>query len=217
MGRRVKEAYCVTGTANGADSAAEALLRLLEGRRSAAPGQLGEPGPDPAQLRRLLAIASRAPDHGGLEPWRFILIEGDARARASARLADCHALENAAMAPEKRAKFTAVMGRIFLAAPTVVAVVSHGDPAATIPIFEQELSAGAVCMNLLTAAHAMGFDAGWVTGFAASNPLAMAALGAEAGEKIAGLIHIGTARERPAERKRPDLDAIATRWRDTGA
>ena len=115
----------------------------------------------------MLAYACRAPDHGMLEPWRFIVIEGDARHRASERLAACYAIENAGMEPGKLEKFTAIMARIFSAAPVVVIVVSRTDRDAKIPVFEQELSAGAVCMNLLTAAHAMGFAANWVTGFAA--------------------------------------------------
>jgi nitroreductase len=162
----------------------------------------------------MLAYACRAPDHGALEPWRFIVIEGDARRSASERLSQCYAIENAGMEASKLEKFTAIMARVFCAAPVVVIVVSRPDRNAKIPVFEQELSAGAVCMNLLTAAHAMGFGANWVTGFAAQSEGARVALGVAAGEKIAGVIHIGTARERPAERKRPDLDAITARWAD---
>jgi nitroreductase len=192
--------------------AEDSLLELLESRRSAGAGLIGEPGPSEGQLRRMLGIACRAPDHGSLEPWRFIAIAGDARRRASERLAECYAVENAAMERAKLEKFTAIMARVFSASPVVVIVVSRPDPAAKIPVFEQELSAGAVCMNLLTAAHAFGFDANWVTGFAASSPGARDVLGIKAGEKIAGVVHIGVARERPAERKRPDLDAITTWW-----
>ncbi len=194
--------------------AEKALLALLECRRSVAVGLIGEPGPSEAELRRMLAYACRAPDHGALEPWRFIVIEGDARHRAGELLSACYAIENAGMEPSKLAKFTAVMARVFLAAPVVVIVVSRPDRSARIPVFEQELSAGAVCMNLLTAAHAMGFAANWVTGFAAYSEGAREVLGLAAGERIAGVIHIGTALEKPAERKRPDLDAIATRWGD---
>jgi nitroreductase len=190
----------------------EQLLSLLESRRSAGAGLIGEPGPGEGELRRMLAIACRAPDHGALEPWRFVIVAGDARRSASERLAECYASENAAMEREKLAKFTAIMARVFVASPVAVIVVSRPDPAARIPVFEQELSAGAVCMNLLTAAHAMGFAAFWVTGFAASSPCARAVLGVEAGEKIAGVVHIGSERARPAERKRPDLDAITTWW-----
>ncbi|MGA2636697.1 nitroreductase family protein [Methylocella sp.] len=197
--------------------AEKALLALLESRRSTAVGLIGEPGPSEAELRRMLAYACRAPDHGALEPWRFIVIEGGARRRASERLSECYAAENATMEPAKRAKFMAIMARVFCAAPVVVIVVSRPDRNAKIPVFEQELSAGAVCMNLLTAAHAIGFSANWVTGFAAYSAGAREVLGIAAGEKIAGVIHIGTALEKPAERKRPDLDAITTRWSDKSA
>ena len=194
------------------ERAENALLTLLESRRSAGVGLIGEPGPSEAELRRMLAYACRAPDHGALEPWRFIVIEGDGRRRAGELLSACYVIENAAMEPSRLAKFTAVMARVFLAAPVVVIVVSRPDRSARIPVFEQELSAAAVCMNLLTAAHAMGFAANWVTGFAAYSGGAREVLGVGAGERIAGVIHIGTALETPAERRRPDLDAITTRW-----
>ncbi len=199
------------------DVAKDALLELLETRRSAGVGAIGDPGPSEAQLRRLLTIACRAPDHGGLEPWRFILIAGDARKDASQRLAECYAHENTAMEPARLEKFTAVMSRVFNASPVTAIIVSRSDPSAKIPVFEQELSAGAVCMNLLIAANAMGFDANWVTGFAALSPGARAVLRLAEGERVAGVVFIGTAKERQTERKRPDLDAITTWWRpDTG-
>jgi nitroreductase len=192
----------------------DSLLALLESRRSAGVGSIGEPGPSETELRRMLAYACRAPDHGALEPWRFIVIEGDARRRASERLSQCYAIENAGMDAPKLEKFTAIMSRVLCTAPVVVIVVSRPDRNAKIPVFEQELSAGAVCMNLLTAAHALGFGANWVTGFTAHSESARGVLHVSAGEKIAGVVHIGTARERPAERKRPDLDAITSRWAD---
>ncbi|PNG26649.1 nitroreductase family protein [Methylocella silvestris] len=198
-------------TQNGA-SDGEALLSLMETRRSAAVAAIGEPGPDDGQLRRILTIACRAPDHGALEPWRFILIEGEARADASREVARSYAVEYAATEPAKLQKFTALMARIFIAAPVTIIVVSSPDPAAKISLFEQELSAGAVCMNLLTAANALGFDANWVTGFAATSVGARALFGVRAHEKVAGVIFLGTAKERPAERKRPDIDAIVSRW-----
>ncbi len=193
-------------------AAGEAFLALMERRRSAGASLIGEPGPNTDELRRLLAIACRAPDHGALEPWRFIVIEGEARAEASRRLGECYLAENAAMAPDRLQKFSAIVSRIFNAAPVVVMVVSKPDVEAAIPVFEQELSAGAVCMNLLMAAHAMGFDADWVSGFAANSEGARAILGIGPGEKTAGVVFIGAAKKRPVERKRPDLDAVATWW-----
>jgi nitroreductase len=193
--------------------AGEALLRLLETRRSVAMTLLTEPGPNAAQLNRLLAIAARVPDHGALAPWRFVVLEGAARAEASAGLGAIYAAENPAMDPEKRVKFAGIMSRVFTHAPVVVIVVSRTDPDAKVPVWEQELSAGAVCMNLLTGAQALGFGANWLTGWAAYNASAQRLLGLAEGERIAGVVHLGTPKERPTERARPDLAAIATWWR----
>lgn len=192
--------------------AGEALLALLETRRSVGMTMLTEPGPSAAELQRLLTIAARVPDHGVLEPWRFIVVEGQARFDAGARFAELYAAENEVMDAEKRAKFAGIMSRVFTYAPVIVIVVSRSDAAARIPSWEQDLSAGAACMNLLTAAHAIGFGATWLTGWAAYSPGAHALLGLVPGERVAGIVHIGTAKEPPAERKRPDLAAIATWW-----
>ncbi|QCI68273.1 nitroreductase family protein [Phreatobacter stygius] len=194
------------------EPAGEGLLALLETRRSVGMTVLAGPGPSEAELRRLLAIAARVPDHGGLEPWRFIVIEGQARFDAGPHLAALYAAENGDMDPEKRAKFAGIMSRVFTYAPVIVIVVSRSDAAARIPAWEQDLSAGAVCMNLLTAAAALGFGATWLTGWAAYSPGAHRLFGLEAHEKVAGVVHIGTAKETPAERKRPDIAAITTRW-----
>jgi nitroreductase len=97
-------------------------------------------------------------------------------------------------------------------APLIVVVVSRTDPAMRIPAWEQDLSAGAVCMNLLHAAHALGFAGTWLTGWAAYSAGAHRLLGITASEKVAGIVYIGTAKEVPADRKRPDIDAIVTRW-----
>ncbi|HMN70255.1 MAG TPA: nitroreductase [Rhodoblastus sp.] len=191
-------------------------LEFLATRRSVPIAMLGEPGPDPSEVRRLLTIATRVPDHGMLEPWRLIVIEGDARRRLGERLAPIFVAENATMEQEKREKFASTIARVFTHAPLVVVVVSRVDPAARISAWEQELSAGAVCMNLLHAAGALGFAGSWLTGWTAYSEGARGVLGLSQGEKIAGVIHIGAPKEAPADRKRPDLDAIATWWRDEG-
>ena len=192
----------------------EDLAAHLEARRSVPITLLGEPGPNAAQLHRMLAIATRVPDHGGLEPWRFIVIEGEARARAGERLRPIYAAENPSMEAEKREKFAGVVARSLGHAPVVVIVVSRTDPAARIPSWEQDLSAGAVCMNLLHAAHALGFAGAWLTGWAAASPGARGLFGIAESERIAGIIYIGTAKETPGDRKRPDVATIATWWRD---
>jgi nitroreductase len=196
--------------------AAPSLLDLLATRRSVDADFLGDPGPIGAQTETLLRVAARVPDHGMLEPWRFILFEGAARAEAGARLAAAYEAALAAGlavdSAEKAQRTLAKLPKIFDRAPLVVGVVSRADPAARKPEFEQVLSAGAVCMNLVAAATAMGFGAIWLTGWAAYDSRAHAVLGLAAGEKMAGFIHIGTTLRTPPERRRPDLAAITTRW-----
>jgi nitroreductase len=194
-------------------------IALLATRRSVDPDFLSAPGPDVAQLEKLLTIAARVPDHGALEPWRFIVFEGAARAAASARLAEAYAAalttdlaDLARDNPEKAQRTLAKMPKLLARAPVVVVVVSRADPQARKPEWEQVLSAGAVCMNLLTAATAMGFAADWLTGWPAYDARARAILGVAAAERVAGIIHIGTATRAAPERRRPDLGAITTRW-----
>jgi len=189
----------------------ESLIEALESRRSVPAAGLAEPGPGPDELRRLLAIAARVPDHAMLVPWRFILIEGEARAALGARLAAAYRARNPQMAPEKREKFAAIMGRLF-PAPLAVVVVSRPRRDTMIPVVEQELSAGAVCMNLLHGARALGFSGIWVTGWAANDAEALRLIGVEEGERVAGIVHVGTAAEAPAERPRPDVGELVTRW-----
>jgi nitroreductase len=194
-------------------------LGLLETRRSVDPDFLAAPGPDPMQVQRLLTIAARVPDHGALEPWRFIVFEGAARQAASAQLAEAYqaALQTdlAGLArdnPEKAQRTLAKMPTLLSRAPVVVVVVSRADPQARKPEWEQVLSVGAACMNLITAAMAMGFAADWLTGWPAYDARARAILGVTQNEKVAGIIHIGTATRPAPERRRPDLATITTRW-----
>ena len=170
-----------------------------------------KPGPNPEELRHLLTIASRVPDHGALVPWRFILLQGEARRAASAQLAAVYAARHPERSPETVATL-AKLSQVFTQAPLVVTVVSRADPGARRPEWEQVLTVGAVCMNLLAAATAMGYASVWLTGWAAYDTEAQAALGVRAGEKIAGFIHIGTAQERPPDRIRPVLDELITDW-----
>jgi len=187
-------------------------LAMMERRRSVSAMGLTAPGPSGEELERLLSIAARVPDHAILEPWRFIVMEGAARADAGVLLGEAYRAKNPEMEPAKREKFAGIMSRLFSYAPVAVIVVSRPKPGTMIPLFEQELSAGAVCMNLLHAAHASGFAAIWVTGWAATEPAAMRILGIGEGEKVAGIIHIGTPKEVPPDRPRPDLAARVTRW-----
>lgn len=183
-------------------------LDLLATRRSVPAIALVEPGPSPEQLERILTAAARVPDHGKLAPWRFIVIEGEARAELGKRLAD--ALREAE--PDTSPPRIAAQASAFSQSALVVAVISRAGPHVKIPEWEQVLSAGAVCMNLSIAANALGYGAQWLTGWAAYHQSALKILGVGASEKVAGFIHIGTPAERLPDRPRPDLAEVVTRW-----
>jgi len=184
-------------------------VELLLTRRSVKAAMLGEPGPDAAQLATILTAAARVPDHKKLEPWRFVVFEGDARA-AFGRV-----LLKACLAEEKEtpsaARLETERTRL-LRAPTVVAVVSRITPNPAAPEWEQVLSCGAACFSMCLAANALGFGTCWITEWYSYSPGVRAALGLAANERVAGFVYIGTARERQADRERPQLDKIVTRW-----
>ncbi|MGV6874502.1 nitroreductase family protein [Pseudochelatococcus sp. B33] len=188
-------------------------LKRLERRRSAAPLLLAEPGPDADMLRRLITIAMRVPDHGKLEPWRFIVLAGDARHEAARRLGAVYDGENPDESADKRAKQIEKTAATLTAAPVAVIVVSRADPEARKPEWEQILSAGAACMNLLTAATLAGFDGVWLTGWPAYSEGAKRVFGIGEKERVAGIVHIGTASEAQKDRSRPDFDEKVTFWK----
>jgi nitroreductase len=179
-------------------------LDLLARRRSVPPVQMQPPGPDAGQITALLEVACRVPDHGKLAPWRFLVFAGAARVRAGAVIAAVFAKDNPSDAQERRAQEAARLTR----APLVVAVISRAVPHPKIPEQEQWLSAGAVCMNVLIAAEAMGFAACWLTEWFAYDRRVLAEFGLSETEKIAGFIHIGSAPTRPADRIRPVVGEI---------
>ncbi len=182
------------------------VLDHLETRRSVKADDLGTPGPDTAQLASILRIAARVPDHKKLVPWRFIVFEGDARTAIGERLA--HIL--AEQEPDASETRLEIERNRFLRAPLVVAVVSHTVYHPGAPEWEQILSAGAACMNLVHAAHAMGFAAHWLTEWYSYDESAREAAGLQPHERVAGFIHIGTPTSPPQERDRPDLVEIVT-------
>lgn len=184
-------------------------LDLLLTRRSAKAALLAEPGPTPGQLTTILTAAARVPDHKKLVPWRFIVFEGEARAAFGRVLGNACAAE--AAEPPSTARIEIERTR-FLRAPTVVAVISCVTPNAAAPEWEQVLSCGAACLNLCLAANAMGFGTCWITEWYAYSPGVRSALGLAANEKVAGFIYVGTASERQADRDRPDLNRITSRW-----
>ncbi len=184
------------------------LLAFLKSRKSASAKAMGPPGPTPAQVDEMLSIAVRVPDHGKLSPWRFVVFEGEARARAGEKLAARYHELHPAHGPETLAFMAALLAR----APVVVAVVSTAAQHVKIPLWEQQLSSGAVCFNLVLAAQAFGFDAQWQTDWLAYDDGAKAALGVAASEAIAGLVYIGTTTVPLEDRPRPDISALVTRW-----
>ncbi|OHV14833.1 nitroreductase [Methylorubrum extorquens] len=189
------------------DAAQANTLNLLRTRRSVPPILLDGPGPTAEELDGWLAIAARVPDHGKLSPWRFLVIEGEARERVGAIIEQTF-LADFPQADEKR---RAQERQRLAHAPTVVGVVSRAGPHVKIPEWEQVLSAGAVCMNLVVAANAAGYATAWLTEWFAYDRRVLDALGLDPAERIAGFIHIGRAREVPSDRPRPDLAQIVTR------
>jgi nitroreductase len=183
-------------------------LELLKSRRSVKPREMTPPGPSPAELDTILTIGARVPDHGKLAPWRFIVFEGDARLRAGDVIAEVFARKN----PHAAAADIEVEKSRLTDAPLVIGVVSFTKPHPKVPPWEQELSAGASAMNLVTAATALGYGACWLTGWFAFDRDVLDGLGLKPDEKLAGFIHIGTPAKPNEERPRPALSEIVTRF-----
>ena len=182
-------------------------LSLLRTRRSGKPRDLIAPGPDDAQIMEMIAIASRTPDHGKLFPWRFVAIRPEDRAAFAVDLVRIMAAEKEDCGPRD----LEAAEQFALQAPALVVVLSTPVAPHKIPVWEQELSAGAACMNLLHAVHAMGFAGGWLTGWAAYSDAVRDLFGGP-GEKIAGFVFIGTPARELEERPRPLLSEIAHFW-----
>jgi len=186
----------------------QSVIDFLLERRSALSKDIKAPGPDEAGLATILKAASRVPDHGKLAPWRFIVIKGPARAAFGAVLAEAY--EQAVAKPE--AEHREAEEQRFAAVPVIVAVVSKNIMHIKIPHWEQILSTGAVCQNMLIAANAMGFAAQWTTDWLSYNEDVLKALGLEEGEQIAGYIYLGSTDEKLEDRRRPALSDIVTYW-----
>ncbi|MGV3768807.1 MAG: nitroreductase family protein [Sphingobium phenoxybenzoativorans] len=182
-------------------------LTLLQTRRSGKPRDLGAPGPDDAQLRAMLEVAIRTPDHGKLAPWRFIIVGDDQRDALAALLERAYRTEN----PLAGRLEIEAMHQFARQAPALVVLLSSPRRESKIPLWEQELSAGAAAMNLLHAVHAHGFAGGWLTGWPAFSDTVRDAFGGP-DERIAGFIFIGTPQKPLEERPRPEYDTVVTRW-----
>lgn len=184
-------------------------LELLTTRRSVMANDLTEPGPSTAQIEQLLAAAHRVPDHGKLGPWRFILFEGDARRQFGQHLADIHARQF----PDINSRCLAVEENRLCRAPLVIAVVANIQEHHKIPTWEQQLSVGAACQNLLLAAHAQGFGAQWITEWYSYNEEVNRLLKLADSERLAGFIYIGSYERTPGERVRPPLEERVSYWK----
>ena len=182
-----------------------AALAFLQSRRSRPAKTLTTPVPDDDDLRALLTIAARTPDHGKLEPWRFIVLQRPALLRLAAEV------EKFVSARTDDTAIIAKQTAQYANAHLAVAVVESPKPSPKIPPLEQTYSAGAVCLALLNGALASGWGANWLSGPASHDAgFTQTHLGLAPHERIAGLIHLGTETNPPPERPRPDVDSITT-------
>ena len=174
------------------------VLARLANRRSASALLLIAPGPSEAEIEQILHLGARTPDHGKLVPWRFVVLGPQSRADLS------EALAVLAETQGRVDKDLAVLAKL-ANPPLTIMVVSTPIQGHKVPVWEQQLSAGAVCMNLEHAADALGYSASWITDWYAYDPAAIALFGVQDGETIAGFIHVGTLAEPPLERPRPNM------------
>ncbi len=183
-------------------------LALLQSRRSARPRDLVAPGPDAAELREILSLAMRVPDHGKLHPWRFVHVPQSERAAFAALLDKAYRVDN----PQPGRLELEANARFARQAPELIVALSSPTEGHKIPLWEQQLSCGAACFNLELAALAKGYAVGWVTGWAAYSDIVLAAFGAPP-ERIAGFLFLGTPGAGLEERLRPDYDEVVSEWR----
>ena len=191
------------GTALPQEASPE-VLRFLSRRRSTSAVTLREPAPSADQLQDLLRVATRAPDHGKLSPWRFIVLEGSAKAAFADRL---EALARGRGDDSSVGK----LGKLRI--PPLAVVVVSAPKAGAIPEWEQRLSAGAVATLLLESTLAMGFGANWITDWYSYDDEALQILGLAPGERVAAVMLMGTPSEPPLERERPSVEGLVTAWK----
>ena len=185
----------------------EALERISS-RRSVKAMDLQEPGPDTESLNNILASALRVPDHGKLGPWRLVVFQYDDRAA----FGDILAARWQALNPDANEAQIRFERHRFLRAPAVVAVISERQAGHKIPEWEQILSAGAVCQNLLVAASLAGFAAQWLTEWYTYDEYIQSLFNIGDHEDIAGFVYLGSAHKKPEERARPDNQTRIQRW-----
>lgn len=192
-----------------ASNPSDATLELLTSRRSLTVKDIKGPGPDADQLTKILTIGARVPDHKKQVPWRFLTFQGNARNKIGSILKEIYKKNN----PEAEKELTQFEENRFMRAPLIIAVVSTASPEnPKVPEWEQILSAGAVCQNILIASNAMGFAGQWLTEWYAYDRDFLSALQLDEKERIAGFIYIGSATKSPKERGRPLIDEITQKW-----
>lgn len=187
------------------------LPRYLASRRSGRPRDMIAPGPDAAQIREIVGMALRTPDHGKLNPWRVVHVASHQRDAFAARLTAAYRAEK----PEAGRLEIEAMESFARQAPELLVVLYSPRESSKIPLWEQQLSAGAFVMNLLHAVHAHGFVGGWITGWPSYSDAVRDLFGA-APEQIAGFVFIGTPSQPLEERPRPELDAVLSGWVTAG-
>lgn len=185
------------------------FIESLLTRRSVVANEMHEPGPSEEELQQILAAAHRVPDHGKIGPWRFVIFQGAARKAFSHKLGEIFAADN----PEASDKLVQFESERLTRAPLVIAIIANPDlEHPKIPEWEQVLSVGAACQNILIAALTLGFGAQWLTEWYSYHPKVDALLGLSKSEKIAGFIYVGSYSEKPSERVRPALEERLHYW-----
>lgn len=193
---------------NGMFNDTSSLRAHLATRRSGKPRDMIAPGPDAAELREIIALALRTPDHGKLAPWRIVTVAADQRDALAALLKAAWVREN----PSAAGLDLSALDQFAHQAPSLLVLLSTPVAGSKIPVWEQQMSAGAVGMNLLHAAHAYGYVGSWLTGWAAYSPPVAAAFGAQDGDTIVGYFFLGTPALELDERPRPEYDDVVRAW-----
>jgi nitroreductase len=206
VGNAVPSLVPARKTANMSDM--KTPLDFLKTRKSISATFLVEPGPSASEIKEILTVASRVPDHGKLARWRFILFSGDARKSASESLAKLYEIRHPDADPKQMEEERGRLAR----APLVVGVVSTAAPHPKIPEFEQLLAASNAAYGAVLGAHALGYAAQWTTDWFAYDEEAGKLLGLKPGERFVGFIHIGTPDAPPTDRPRPVVAEITTSW-----
>jgi len=190
------------------ESRLDEAFERLSNRRSVKAMDIIEPGPSPTVLQTLLNTAIRVPDHGKLGPWRLLQFSGSKRAEFGEILAKRYQALN----PEAKPTQIDAERQRFTRAPVIIAVIARITPAIKIPQWEQQLSVGALCQNMIVSATLLGFAAQWLTEWYAFDEQIDLALGLQEHERVAGYVYIGSAAQRPTERVRPELETVLTTW-----